>query len=83
MEGRRDNQTADGQREKTGCSLSYRHVEILLHTVHSSHEEGHSHDQQQVGQYASDQRGLYNDNLILEQRKDRHNQLNGVAKIYR
>ena len=77
--GSRDDQTADGQCQHTRGRLGNCNVEVLLHTVDSAEEEAHAHDQQQIGQHTSNEGGLYNKGLVLDQSDDCNNQFDGIT----
>lgn len=82
MKCSRDDQTRDGQREKTGGCLSDDRVEVLLETVHTAEEKTHPHDEEKVRQHTPDQRCLHDDDLAIDQGDDRDDKLDGVP-IYR
>lgn len=77
--GSGNNQTANSQCEHTRSCLGNCHVEILLYARDTTEEKGHAHDQEQVGQNASDERGLHNEGFALDQRDDCNDQLDGVT----
>lgn len=74
-----DDQTGDGQCEKRCCCLRNGHVEVLFHAVDTAEEETHSQDEEQVGQHTADQRGLHNENLIVDESEDGDDQFDGVT----
>jgi hypothetical protein len=45
-------------------------VEMLFHAVDSAEEETHSHDEEQIRQHTADQRGLDDDDFLLDQGND-------------
>lgn len=74
-----NDQTAHSQCQHTRGSLGDCHVEVLLHTIDSTEEEAHTHHQQQVGQHTTNEGGLYNKCLVLDQSDDCNNQLNSIT----
>lgn len=79
VEGSRDDQAAYRQREQTGCCLRHDDVEVLLHAVDAAGEETHAQHQQQVGKHTSDERGLHDEDLVLDQGNDGDDQFDGVT----
>lgn len=80
MERSGNDQATDCQGEKTGRGLGNDNVKVLLHAVDTASEEAHAHDKQQVGQDTADQRGLHNDDLVLDQGDDGDNQFDGITE---
>lgn len=75
-----NDQATDCQGEETGRCLGNDDVEVLLHAVDTAEEEAHAQDKQQVGQNTADQRGLHNDDLVLDQGDDGDDQFDGVTE---
>lgn len=79
VERSRDDQTGYRQSQQTGCRLRDDGVEVLFQTVDTTKEETHAHDQQQIGEHAADERGLDDEDLIVDQGDDGDDQFDGVA----
>lgn len=73
MKGCRNDQTTHSQRKKTSGCLCNDRVEMLLQTVETTEKEAHSHDQEQIRQHTSNERGLDNHDFVLGQGDDGHN----------
>lgn len=56
---------------------------MLLDTVDATEKKAHSHDQKQVRQHTANERGLYDNDLLLDQCQNSNNQLDGVTKTAR
>lgn len=80
MERSGNDQATDCQGEKTGRCLGNDDVEVLLHAVDTAEEKAHSQDKQQVGQNTANQRGLHNDDLVLDQGNDGDDQFDGITE---
>lgn len=74
-----DNDSGHGEGEETGGRLGNGGVEVLLLTAQAAEKEAHAHDEQQVGEDTADEGGLDNDNLLVNQRNDGNNELDGVT----
>lgn len=83
VEGSRNDQTADSQSEQTGGSLRHNNVEMLLHSIDSTEEEAHAHDQQQVRQHTPNERSLYDKDLLLHQCENGDDQLDSITRRVR
>lgn len=79
VEGSRDDQAAYRQRQQTGCGLRHDDVEVLLLAVEATGEETHAQHQQQIGKHTPDERGLHDEDLVLDQGDDGDDQFDGVT----
>jgi hypothetical protein len=79
VERSRDNKTSYRQGEETGSRLGNGNVEVLFQAIYASEKEAHAQNEKQVRQHASDERSLDNDNFILDQGKDRHDQFDSIS----
>lgn len=52
---------------------------MLLQAVETTEKETHSHDQEQIRQHTSNERGLDDDDFVVGQGDDGHNQLDGIS----
>lgn len=80
MESRWDDQASNSQCQKTGSGLGNNLVEFLFDPVHTTKEEAHAHDEQQIGKYTANQRGLNNRDFVLIQSDDGDNELDCVSE---
>jgi hypothetical protein len=80
VERSRDDKASNGERKKTSCGLSDNFVEFLIHTIHTTKEETHAHDQEQIRQNTADQRGLDDEHLVLDEGKNRDDQFDCISK---
>lgn len=80
VEDGRDNDGSDGKSEKRGSGLRDGGVEELLFAAKTTEEEAEAHDEQQVGEDGSDERGLDDFDFVVGERNDGNDEFDGVAK---
>lgn len=76
----RDNDGGDGEGEQRSGGLGDCGIEELLGATETAKEETKAHDEKQIGEDRSNQRGLYNFHFVIGKSDNGNDELNSVAK---
>lgn len=80
MKGRGQQKAHHAETEQASAHLSDSAVVDLFLEAQTTEQESHAHDQQQVRQDGAQQRCLHDSDLVLHQRDDENDQLDGVTE---